>query len=166
MQEPVVQISARHSSVAAKKITADEFSGLQPLVFLAKGAKIMLTMNLWPAVGLCNGATGTVVDFIYQNNQQPPDLPIAVVVKFDIYRGPSISNTLPSCVPICPVTVSAHLTDGIHERRQIPLALAWAITMHKSQGLTLPKAWIDIGKSEKTPGVSYVALSRVVIMCY
>ena len=166
MQEPVVQISARHSSVAAKKITADEFSGLQPLVFLAKGAKIMLTMNLWPTVGLCNGATGTVVDFIYQNNQQPPDLPIAVVVKFDIYRGPSISNTLPSCVPICPVTVSAHLTDGIHERQQIPLTLAWAITMHKSQGLTLPKAWIDIGKSEKTPGVSYVALSRVVIMCY
>jgi len=45
LQEPVVQISARHSSVAAKKITADEFSGLQPLVFLAKGAKIMLTMN-------------------------------------------------------------------------------------------------------------------------
>ena len=154
LQEPVVQISARHSSVAAKKITADEFSGLQPLVFLAKGAKIMLTMNLWPAVGLCNGATGTVVDFIYQNNQQPPDLPIAVVVKFDIYRGPSISNTLPSCVPICPVTVSAHLTDGIHERQQIPLTLAWAITIHKSQGLTLPKAWIDIGKSGKTPCVS------------
>ena len=160
MQEPVVQVSARHSSVAAKKITADEFSGFQPLVFLAKGAKIMLNMNLWPTVGLCNGATGTVVDFIYQNNQQPPDLPIAVVVKFDIYRGPSISNTLPSCVPICPVTVSAHLTDGIHERQQIPLTHAWAITIHKSQGLTLPKAWIDIGKSEKTPGVSYVALSR------
>ena len=59
-----------------------------------------------------------------------------------------------------PVTVSAHLTDGIHERQQIPLTLAWAITIHKSQGLTLPKAWIDIGKSEKTPGVSYVALSR------
>ena len=140
LQEPVVQISARHSSVTAKKITANEFSGLQLLVFLAKGAKIMLTVNLWPAVGLCNGATGTVVDFIYQNNQQPPDLPIAVVVKLDIYRGPSISNTLPSCVLICPVTVSAHLTDGIHERQQIPLTLAWATTIHKSQGLTLPKA--------------------------
>ena len=46
-----------------------------------------------------------------------------------------------------PVTVSAHLTDWIHERQQIPLTLAWAITIHKSQGLTLPKAWIDIGKS-------------------
>ena len=32
--------------------------------------------------------------------------------------------------------------------------------MHKSQGLTLPKVWIDIGKSERTAGVSYVAISR------
>jgi len=72
LQEPVAQISAKHSSVAAKKINPDDFSGLQPHVFLAKGAKIMLTMNLWPAVGLYDGATGTVVDFLYHNNQQPP----------------------------------------------------------------------------------------------
>lgn len=43
----------------------------------------------------------------------------------------------------------------------MPLRLAYALTIHKSQGLTLSKAWIDIGKSEKTPGVSYVAISRV-----
>ena len=51
--------------------------------------------------------------------------------------------------------------DKFHERQQIPLKLAYALTIHKSQGLTLSKAWIDIGKSEKTPGISYVALSRV-----
>lgn len=43
----------------------------------------------------------------------------------------------------------------------MPLKLAWALTIHNSQGLTLPKAWIDIGKSERTAGVSYVAISRV-----
>ena len=37
----------------------------------------------------------------------------------------------------------------------------FSLTIHKSQGLTLPKAWIDIGKSERTAGVSYVAISRV-----
>lgn len=33
--------------------------------FPAKDATVMLTMNLWAAVGLCNGATGTVIDIIY-----------------------------------------------------------------------------------------------------
>jgi ATP-dependent exoDNAse (exonuclease V) alpha subunit len=64
-------------------------------------------------------------------------------------------------VPICPVTASAQLSDGFHERQQLPLRLAWAITIHKSQGLTLSKAWINIGKTERTPGTTYVALSRV-----
>ena len=58
-------------------------SGLEPAVFLAKGAKVMLTMNLWISVGLCDGATGTVIDIIYEINHQPPELPIAVGVKFD-----------------------------------------------------------------------------------
>lgn len=35
------------------------------------------------------------------------------------------------------------------------------MTIHKSQGLTLTNAWIDIGKNGKTPGISYVAISRV-----
>lgn len=43
-------------------------SGLEPAVFLAKGAKVMLTMNLWVSVGLCDGATGTVIDIIYEIN--------------------------------------------------------------------------------------------------
>ena len=59
-------------------------------------------MNLWPSVGLCNGATGIVRHFILQHDHQPPDLPIAVIVQFDNYRGPSITHSMPSCVPICP----------------------------------------------------------------
>ena len=34
-------------------------------------------------------------------------VPIAVIVQFDDYRGPSISQTNSSCVPICPITVTA-----------------------------------------------------------
>ena len=72
LQKPIAQINARHSSAIARKTAADEFSGLQPLLYLAKGAKVMLTMNLWPSVGLCNSATGTVEHFIYENNYHPP----------------------------------------------------------------------------------------------
>ena len=161
LQQPCANINARHSSATAKSLPSNEMSGLQPTIYLAKGAKVMLTMNLWASVGLCNGATGTIDDIIYATNHQPPDLPIAVIVRFDNYRGPSFRDQLPSCVPICPITVSAQSLEGIHERQQLPLKLAYALTIHKSQGLTLSKAWIDIGKSEKTPGISYVAISRV-----
>jgi len=161
LNHPIATINAVHSSNIAKKSTPDEMSGLEPVIFLAKGAHVMLTMNLWTDAGLCNGATGTVLDLIYATNQQPPNLPIAVVVKFNDYRGPSITNDIPGCVPICPITVSSNGFGGVHERQQLPLKLAWAMTIHKSQGLTLTKAWIDIGKSEKTPGISYVAVSRL-----
>jgi ATP-dependent exoDNAse (exonuclease V) alpha subunit len=59
-----------------------------------------------------------------------------------------------------PVTVSAQTENGFHEIQQLPLRLAWALTIHKSQGLTLPKACLDIGKSGRTAAVSYIALSR------
>ena len=135
--------------------------GLQPVVFLAKGARVMLTMNLWSSVGRCNGATGTVIDIVYENNHQSPDLPIAVIVEFENYRGPVFNENQPLCIPIYPITVPSQTEIGFHERQQLPLRLAWALTIHKSQGLTLPKAWIDIGKSERTAGISYVAISRV-----
>ena len=71
--------------------------GLEPTLLIAKGALVMLTVNLWASVGLCNGSVGTVVDIVYQTNHQPPDLPIAVIVKFDHYIGPFLSN-FPSSV--------------------------------------------------------------------
>src|SRR5205085_7101198 len=46
-------------------------------------------------------------------------------------------------------------------RLQIPLYLAWAITVHKSQELTLEKAKIDLGSKEFAAGLLFVAVSRV-----
>lgn len=43
---------------------------------------------------------------------------------------------------------------------QIPVQLAWAITIHKSQGKTFDKVIVDIGRGTFSPGQVYVALSR------
>ena len=98
LEHPVAQINTCHSSAIAKKVASEDMSGLEHVVFLAKSARVMLTMNLWPSVGLCNGATGTVIDFIFESTHPPLDLPAAVMVHFENHRGPSFDDTRPSCV--------------------------------------------------------------------
>jgi ATP-dependent exoDNAse (exonuclease V) alpha subunit len=51
-------------------------------------------------------------------------------------------------------------TEPIGSFRQYPLMLAWAVTIHKSQGKTFEKVIIDIGKGSFAHGQTYVALSR------
>ena len=99
LNQPIAQINAHHSSAVAKTLDPDEFSGLHPVIYIAKGAKVMLTFNIWAAVGLCNGANGTVVDVIYEHHHQSHSLPLAVIVKFDDYTGPCWSQQMPIVFP-------------------------------------------------------------------
>ena len=107
-----------------------------------KGALVMAVKNS-PERKYVNGSIGTVIDF-----EPYTDYPI---VEFK--NGKEVSM----------VPDTWELRDGDKKRAsisQIPLRLAWAITIHKSQGMTLDAARIDLRKAF-VEGMGYVALSRV-----
>ena len=127
-------------SAKVKKQTlllAPEDEQLDMVVLLAVGQQVMLTTNLWVEVGLVNGALGKVVSILYNTATTPPMLPLFVVVDFVNYKGPPWDASNPTYIPILPLTRGS--------RRQLPLRMAWGLTIHKSQGMTLQKATIDIG---------------------
>jgi len=109
-------------------------------LILKKGALVMFVKNN-PIAGYVNGTTGKIVNF---EGEHP------VVETFE---GERIVAT--------PQTWSIDDNGKVlAEISQIPLKLAWAVTIHKSQGMTLDKAVIDLSKSF-VEGQGYVALSRV-----
>ena len=161
---PVAKIKAIHTgSSEAKKADSDTANGLEAELLLARGTRVMLTVNLQTEAGLVNGSMGTVQDILFEEDQGPPYLPIAVLISFDNYKGHTICSLEGErVVPIAPVRRTWNDNSNLScSRLQIPVRLAWAITVHKSQGLTLKKAIIDLGKSEFVAGLSFVAVSRV-----
>ena len=80
--EPIATIKAIHTGPNASKASSEDASGLEPVVCLARGARVMLTSNLWTDAGLVNRGMGTVQAICYQSGV-PPSLPVAVMVKFD-----------------------------------------------------------------------------------
>lgn len=109
---------------------------------LKKGALVMTIKNSLEK-RYVNGSLGTVTDF-----EKGTEYPI-VTLK----NGRTIT-VLPD---------TWELRDGDKKRAslsQLPLRLAWAITIHKSQGMTLDAARIDLRRAF-VEGMGYVALSRV-----
>ena len=123
---------------------------------------VIITIIFISLVGLVNDTIGTVRDILFENGQDPPLLPIAVFVEFDDYTGPAIMSAEgKKVVPIPPIRRTWETNTGLCSRLQIPVSLSWAVTVLKSQGLTLSKAVIDIGKKEYVSGLSFVVVSRV-----
>ncbi len=108
---------------------------------LKKGAIVMFVKNNYDK-GYVNGTLGKIIDFEDTGNP--------IVEALD---GREIIASPTSWAIEEESLIKAEIC-------QIPLRLAWAITIHKSQGMSLDAAEIDLSKSF-VPGMGYVALSRV-----
>jgi hypothetical protein len=162
-KNPGLRINAIHSDLVAQGMSADHFRNLESSIVIARNSRVMLTTNEWTEVGLTNGAMGYVRDIIFDTNQGPPNMPKAIVVELDEdYNGPHLPNK-PRHVVITPKTNSYEsYNNKTYERTQFPLVLAYALTVHKSQGMTLKKVRVSLGSSDgRNRGIAYVALSRV-----
>jgi ATP-dependent exoDNAse (exonuclease V) alpha subunit len=108
---------------------------------LKEGAQVMFVKNNYE-VGYVNGTLGEVIGFTKDN--------APIVRTFD---GSEIEVKQASWEVKEEEIEKAAIS-------QLPLRLAWAITVHKSQGMSLDAAEIDLSRSF-LPGMGYVALSRV-----
>jgi hypothetical protein len=125
---------------------------------LSVGTRVMLIRNLNTLTGLVNGAMGVVTTI-----QTSGSKVISVTVKFD---DPSVGRTVDDTTEHLPVEIT-HFSHEFSQkgrhivRRNLPLQLAWACTLHKVQGLSLLAAVLDLGSSVFENGMSYVGLSRI-----
>ena len=162
LNSPIAIINAVHTGRNASKANSNIAKGLEARLLLARGARIMLRANLWTEVGLVNGSMRIIQEILYEEGQRPPSLPNVILIEFNNYTGPAITTTEgKKLVPILPIRQTWEAKSSVCSRLQLPISLAWAITVHKSQGLTLPKAIVDFGEREYAAGLSFVAVSRI-----
>ncbi|KAI3875651.1 hypothetical protein MKX03_035021 [Papaver bracteatum] len=89
IRHPVARINSKNNCDTAKGTNSDEAKGLEKVLFLSKGARVMLRKNLATQYGLVNGSTGTITCIVYEEGKKSPiDMPIAVMVDLDTYTGP------------------------------------------------------------------------------
>jgi len=138
-------------------------SSLEKSLELAIDARVMLLKNINLSDCLLNGIFGTLKHFCYENDEI---FPSKIYIEFDDERAgkeargknPCLIPGLEKSTPIEPEEEKVTSSGGV--RRQFPLKLAWASTVHKVQGLTVNKAVVSL-KKIFAPGQAYVALSRV-----
>jgi hypothetical protein len=139
----------------------DSQLNLSPYTVLAVGARVILTTNLSVPDGLANGSIGRVIDF------HETDIgDVFPVVRFKSLKGETDIIVHP-CVEIdrTPLYQNQHAISTETEllfrfRRQLPLKLAHALTVHRCQGQTLPRAIIHL-RNIFEYGQFYTAMSRM-----
>ena len=135
-------VSSSDPKIEAELSRMDADASYEANLELRVGAQVMLIVNLDQERGLVNGSRGIVTGY------SPGGLPL---VRF-------LGRTDPEIIDRHNWWLSE--PNECIGRAQIPLRVAYAITIHKSQGATLDSALIDIGSSTFEYGQAYVALSR------
>ncbi|XP_034934690.1 ATP-dependent DNA helicase PIF1-like [Chelonus insularis] len=124
-------------------------AGLAKKIKVKLGAKIMIRRNIDVTLGLVNGTIGKIMSISESTqNDQIDSITIQLANKKE-YTIERISAKFQ-------VMNNAYVI-----RKQFPLCLSYGITIHKSQGLSLTNAVIDVGNRVFTSGQTYVALSRI-----
>ncbi|MDO5720156.1 MAG: AAA family ATPase [Actinomycetaceae bacterium] len=142
-------------SVAERTGTGDAFDAptADELTFKV-GAQIML-LNNDPSDRWVNGSIGRIIDVDVDEGDY--------LVTAELRDGSTVTIEPHTWEITRPVVSGGNLVhEVIGTFRQLPFKLAWAITIHKSQGQTLQRAVIDLTGGTFATGQLYVALSRCV----
>ena len=137
-----------------QKGKSSKTAGLEDRIDIKTGAKIMLLRNIDVPSGLVNGAIGTIMK-VHEIVERKNGKEIRSVEKLT-FKFEKEQHQLEPINSKFPLNQYAFIT-----RRQFPICLAYAITIHKSQGLTLDSCVVDVGDSIFANGQTYVALSRL-----
>lgn len=140
-----VEIAAADSGSDFAKDTLDKNCIAPKTLRLKVGAQVMLLWNIDVESGLANGTLGKVIE-----------------IKKTLWAGrvPVVEFTNGTVMELEPQTWELKKNGEVMaSRRQMPLRLSWAISIHKSQGLTLEKVRVSL-KRCFADGQAYVALSR------
>ena len=140
--------------------------GLLSDIQLSISCRVMLRKNIKVPL-LVNGSIGIIKGFewsaLRREQLEPGDMPIAVLVDFDDKK---VSELYDDCnnegfARIKPYECTFQGKNGtMISRTMIPLIHSWAVTIHKTQGITLDKAVVDL-QSCFDYGMEYVSLSRI-----
>ncbi|KAJ6436102.1 ATP-dependent DNA helicase PIF1 [Purpureocillium lavendulum] len=164
LKRPAIQVMATNIGIGADKATSEQAGNLSGQFPVCIGARLMLTQNVWHPTGLVNGAQGTVYDIGWEPGADTHrDPPFVIMMMMDKYTGPSYLTTDDGreVVPILPVKRDFFLGASACTRTQFPLMASYAITVHKSQSITVDKMVTDLSERGFQTGLSYVAVSRV-----
>lgn len=141
---------AKNTKALLENVKASDAGGLESLLEIGVGSRVMVRKNLDDHKGIVNGAIGHVTKIHRDKKGSHIE---AIWVKFKSTEE-KIERAWTLFTP--------HKTSSAKYRReQFPLLPAYGITVHKSQGLTLDAVLLDLGYKAAVINSAYVALSRV-----